>query len=76
MIKKHSPKPAYLKIASRNNFHFVKPVQKLNQFRLIEAEIYWSDGGLAKPYINIFGRINNIEESGGEWILIRVDMKE
>ncbi len=38
-------------------------------------ETQWSDGGLTNPeyYINVFGRINNIEESGWEWIPINDD---
>ena len=39
---------------------------KVESVQIDWEETQWSDGGLTNPeyYINVFGRINNIEESG------------
>ena len=39
---------------------------KIESVQIDWEETQWSDGGLTNPeyYINVFGRINNIEESG------------
>ena len=58
---------AYLKEHEQEIVDFVKDQsQKVESVQIDWEETQWSDGGLTNPeyYINIFGRINNIEESG------------
>lgn len=58
---------AYLKEHEQEIVDFVKDQsQKVESVQIDWEETQWSDGGLTNPeyYINVFGRINNIEESG------------
>ena len=58
---------AYLKNHEQEIIDFVKSKSpKIESVQIDWEETQWSDGGLTNPeyYINIFGRINNIEESG------------
>ncbi|MBZ2025360.1 hypothetical protein K1I76_04370 [Streptococcus sanguinis] len=58
---------AYLKNHEQEIIDFVKSQSpKIESVQIDWEETQWSDGGLTNPeyYINIFGRINNIEESG------------
>ena len=58
---------AYLKNHEQEIIDFVKAQSpKVESVQIDWEETQWSDGGLTNPeyYINIFGRINNIEESG------------
>ena len=58
---------AYLKNHEQEIIDFVKAQNpKVESVQIDWEETQWSDGGLTNPeyYINVFGRINNIEESG------------
>jgi len=58
---------AYLKNHEQEIIDLVKAQsQKVESVQIDWEETQWSDGGLTNPeyYINVFGRINNIEESG------------
>ena len=58
---------AYLKEHEQEIIDFVKAQSpKIESVQIDWEETQWSDGGLTNPeyYINVFGRINNIEESG------------
>lgn len=58
---------AYLKEHEREIIDLVKAQSpKVESVQIDWEETQWSDGGLTNPeyYINVFGRINNIEESG------------
>ena len=58
---------AYLKKHEQEIIDLVKAQsQKVESVQIDWEETQWSDGGLTNPeyYINVFGRINNIEESG------------
>jgi len=58
---------AYLKNHEQEIIDFVKSQSpKIESVQIDWEETQWSDGGLTNPeyYINVFGRINNIEESG------------
>ena len=58
---------AYLKEHEQEIIDFVKSQSpKIVSVQIDWEETQWSDGGLTNPeyYINVFGRINNIEESG------------
>lgn len=58
---------AYLKNHEQEIIDLVKAQSpKVESVQIDWEETQWSDGGLTNPeyYINIFGRINNIEESG------------
>ena len=58
---------AYLKDHEQEIIDFVKAQSpKVESVQIDWEETQWSDGGLTNPeyYINVFGRINNIEESG------------
>ena len=58
---------AYLKEHEQEIIDLVKAQSpKVESVQIDWGETQWSDGGLTNPeyYINIFGRINNIEESG------------
>ncbi len=58
---------AYLKEHEQEIIDFVKSQSpKIESVQIDWEETQWSDGGLTNPeyYINVFGRINNIEESG------------
>ena len=58
---------AYLKEHEQEIIDLVKAQSpKVESVQIDWEETQWSDGGLTNPeyYINIFGRINNIEESG------------
>ena len=58
---------AYLKEHEQEIIDLVKAQsQKVESVQIDWEETQWSDGGLTNPeyYINVFGRINNIEESG------------
>ena len=58
---------AYLKKHEQEIIDLVKAQSpKIESVQIDWEETQWSDGGLTNPeyYINVFGRINNIEESG------------
>ena len=58
---------AYPKEHEQEIIDFVKAQSpKIESVQIDWEETQWSDGGLTNPeyYINVFGRINNIEESG------------
>ena len=58
---------AYLKNHEQEIIDLVKAQSpKVESVQIDWGETQWSDGGLTNPeyYINVFGRINNIEESG------------
>lgn len=58
---------AYLKQHEQEIIDLVKAQNpKVESVQIDWEETQWSDGGLTNPeyYINVFGRINNIEESG------------
>ena len=58
---------AYLKNHEQEIIDLVKAQSpKVESVQVDWEETQWSDGGLTNPeyYINVFGRINNIEESG------------
>ena len=58
---------AYLKKHEQEIIDLVKAQSpKVESVQIDWEQTQWSDGGLTNPeyYINIFGRINNIEESG------------
>ena len=58
---------AYLKNHEQEIIDLVKAQSpKIESVQIDWEETQWSDGGLTNPeyYINVFGRINNIEESG------------
>ena len=58
---------AYLKKHEQEIIDFVKSQSpKIESVQIDWEQTQWSDGGLTNPeyYINVFGRINNIEESG------------
>ena len=58
---------AYLKKHEQEIIDLVKAQSpKVESVQNDWQETQWSDGGLTNPeyYINVFGRINNIEESG------------
>ena len=58
---------AYLKEHEQEIIDLVKAQSpKIESVQIDWEETQWSDGGLTNPeyYINVFGRINNIEESG------------
>ena len=58
---------AYLKNHEQEIIDLVKAQSpKVESVQIDREETQWSDGGLTNPeyYINVFGRINNIEESG------------
>ena len=58
---------AYLKQHEQEIIDYVKAQNpKVESVQIDWEETQWSDGGLTNPeyYINVFGRINNIEESG------------
>ena len=58
---------AYLKKHEQEIIDLVKAQSpKVESVQIDWEETQWSDGGLTNPeyYINVFGRINNIEESG------------
>lgn len=58
---------AYLKEHEQEIIDYVKAQNpKVESVQIDWEETQWSDGGLTNPeyYINVFGRINNIEESG------------
>ena len=58
---------AYLKKHEQEIIDYVKAQNpKVESVQIDWEETQWSDGGLTNPeyYINVFGRINNIEESG------------
>ena len=57
----------YLKKHEQEIIDLVKAQSpKVESVQIDWEETQWSDGGLTNPeyYINVFGRINNIEESG------------
>ena len=57
----------YLKEHEQEIIDLVKAQStKVESVQIDWEETQWSDGGLTNPeyYINVFGRINNIEESG------------
>ena len=57
---------AYLKQHEQEIIDYVKAQNpKVESVQIDWEETQWSDGGLTNPeyYINVFGRINNIEES-------------
>mgnify|MGYP003362920615 FL=1 len=57
----------YLKNHEQEIIDLVKAQSpKVESVQIDWEETQWSDGGLTNPeyYINVFGRINNIEESG------------
>ena len=57
---------AYLKNHEQEIIDLVKAQSpKIESVQIDWEETQWSDGGLTNPeyYINVFGRINNIEES-------------
>ena len=58
---------AYLKEHEQEIIDFVKAQSpKVESVQIDWEETQWSDGGLTNPeyYINVYGRINHIEESG------------
>ena len=58
---------AYLKQHEQEIIDLVKAQNsKVESVQIDWDQTQWSDGGLTNPeyYINVFGRINNIEESG------------
>ena len=58
---------AYLKQHEQEIIDLVKAQStKVESVQIDWEQTQWSDGGLTNPeyYINVFGRINNIEESG------------
>ena len=58
---------AYLKNHEQEIIDLVKAQSpKVESVQIDWEQTQWSDGGLTNPeyYINVFGRINNIEESG------------
>ena len=58
---------AYLKNHEQEIIDLVKAQSpKVESVQIDWEETQWSDGGLTNPeyYINVFGRINNVEESG------------
>ncbi len=58
---------AYLKEHEQEIIDFVKAQNsKVESVQIDWDQTQWSDGGLTNPeyYINVFGRINNIKESG------------
>ncbi|WP_049488314.1 hypothetical protein [Streptococcus parasanguinis] len=58
---------AYLKEHEQEIVDFVKAQNpKVESVQIDWDQTQWSDGGLTTPeyYMNVFGRINNIEESG------------
>ena len=58
---------AYLKQHEQEIIDYVKAQNpKVESVQIDWEQTQWSDGGLTNPeyYINVFGRINNIEESG------------
>ena len=58
---------AYLKKHEQEIIDLVKAQSpKVESVQIDWEQTQWSDGGLTNPeyYINVFGRINNIEESG------------
>ena len=58
---------AYLKNHEQEIIDLVKAQSpKVESVQIDWEETQWSDGGLTNPeyYINVFGRINNIEDSG------------
>ena len=58
---------AYLKNHEQEIIDLVKAQSpKIESVQIDWEETQWSDGGLTNPeyYINVFGRINNIEDSG------------
>ena len=58
---------AYLKNHEQEIIDLVKAQSpKIESVQIDWEETQWSDGGLTNPeyYINVFGRINNVEESG------------
>ena len=58
---------AYLKEHEQEIIDFVKAQNsKVESAQIDWDQTQWSDGGLTNPeyYINVFGRINNIKESG------------
>ena len=58
---------AYLKKHEQEIIDLVKAQSpKVESVQIDWEETQWSDGGLTNPeyYINVFGRINNLEESG------------
>ncbi|MCY7021798.1 hypothetical protein [Streptococcus sanguinis] len=58
---------AYLKEHEQEIIDYVKAQSpKVETVQIDWEQTQWSDGGLTNPeyYINVFGRINNIEESG------------
>ncbi|WP_314448564.1 hypothetical protein [uncultured Streptococcus sp.] len=58
---------AYLKNHEQEIIDLVKAQSpKIESVQIDWEQTQWSDGGLTNPeyYINVFGRINNIEESG------------
>lgn len=58
---------AYLKQHEQEIIDYVKAQNpKVESVQIDWEETQWSDGGLTNPeyYINVFRRINNIEESG------------
>ncbi|RSJ72789.1 hypothetical protein [Streptococcus cristatus] len=58
---------AYLKEHEQEIIDYVKAQNpKVESVQIDWEETQWSDGGLTNPeyYINVFGRINNIEDSG------------
>ena len=58
---------AYLKEHEQEIVDLVKAQNsKVESVQIDWEQTQWSDGGLTNPeyYINVFGRINNIEESG------------
>lgn len=58
---------AYLKEHEKEIGDFVKAQNpKVESVQIDWDQTQWSDGGLTTPeyYMNVFGRINNIEESG------------
>ncbi|MGT2708563.1 hypothetical protein ACVRXQ_11700 [Streptococcus panodentis] len=58
---------AYLKEHEQEIIDFVKAQSpKVESVQIDWDQTQWSDGGLTTPeyYMNVFGRVNNIEESG------------
>ena len=58
---------AYLKEHEQEIVDFVKAQNsKVESVQIDWDQTQWSDGGLTTPeyYVNVYGRINNIEESG------------
>ena len=58
---------AYLKEHEKEIVDFVKAQNpKVESVQIDWDQTQWSDGGLTTPeyYMNVYGRINNIEESG------------